>query len=1160
MNFDTKPDILEARDFGPGGHAISASAGTGKTYTLERLVFDRVVEGEASIDDILVVTFTRRATAEMKERIRSLFQKCLAKWEQYDDTDEEEPPREGGWSIDEDAARRARDALNDFDEATISTIHGFCRELLAEYRVASRGRFDVEFVDRKELFEECFYDVLRDTLAVDSEHNEHHDWLELYLEGKGDVDDLADQLGTLCDRNPDAIVPSREDLELPVGGEPPEDEALPDDKKLRQGRIQTACWHLFLEPVEARIEEKKQLEGLQTYDGLLETVESELGDNEAFTRTLREAYEVVLVDEAQDVDPVQWEILREAFLESPDSYEHELILIGDEKQAIYGFRGADVETYRNARDELEGETGGAGLDTNYRATAELIEAYDTIFEGGFLPEEYDYEGVDSPEGEARTERALEGTAIGGDEPEPIEVLHLEPDEKVNKGKAESAFVEKTAERIDEVLGSKEAASSTYHVEPENENKRPVEPGDIYVLTRTNSEAEAVGDALREHGILFSYFKKPGLFESDEALDVLRLLRAIARPSDRSRRRKAMLTPFFNLRLDELAAWEETEDGWSPRKRLEQWQKLAERRSFPELFEKILARSGVVRRRLLSSSDERSLTNYRHLFEWLFEQAASTKLGLEQLADALQRCRQDGAESTGPDEDDADTQRQETDRSTVRISTIHKSKGLESEIVFICGGFGKREEKNWRRDVKTFRRPRTDEEEHYSSKTVSFHYRLMNEDDGELPAQDDHPFKEYISREIRRLYYVAITRAKSKVFLPYIRPQKGDTITSSLKKSQIRYLWDRLEDIPFDQTPGFEVHSFTLDDVDIAPTPPEIVESVEIDDGDEDWSVEEVVSASPPSPVDFREEAEDLEELHELVQRHNESYSSLASHGGSRGGPIEEPHEHPLPSGTDAGEVIHEVLEYVDYTTADGLRDWEAWLEQSSGHAEGETVRDLVVDRLEEHGLDQKADEEADGDDERYEYLPYTAQRLMEALQTPLEPEDGPDLPSLSTVERERTAREVGFAVDTWHRALVPESKVDGPVRDDYLNGEIDLIFEDDGGAFYFADWKSDSKIGRPDGDEDEALGPFEAERLAHHVREEYEEQIAVYTAAMVRMLGIENEDEYESTFGGLFYLFVRGMTDDHEGAGYHFERPTWEDVVALHEGLARRPPRDVVGD
>jgi|GEM_PF-2108552 len=1085
---------------------IAASAGTGKTYTLEHLVIDKIIDG-VDVDEILVVTFTRRATAEMQERIRQRLEKIIRQFEKGGDSD---AVGDGTcWEIGDAEVRNIRRALNDFDDAAISTIHGFCQELLEDYAFSSGQPFDAELVDSDELYDRAFYDVLRDTLLV--EGSSYRPWLKAGLVDHGlKLDDLKKHATNVVDR--DARVVPSEPGDRPFA-EIPREEL--DDKQM-----QAVLWHLISDVLRERVEEIKAQDGLLTYDDLLQEVDRRVEDGGQLADVLREKYRVVLVDEFQDTDPIQWNIVHNAFLDSSTG-EHEVYVIGDEKQSIYGFRGADVKTFHDAIEhEAFGGREPVELNTNYRSTPELIDAYNELFvelfeanddEGGAA---IDYRPVDAAFTQDIEEKQsyFEARPALGDA--PLEVMHFDTQgENVGKSDAQPAFVARTADEIAKL------------VEPDSGES--VQPGEIYVLTRTNSEAEEVGDALADRGVPYAYYRKPGLFDTDEARDVLRLLRAIARPSDGTKRRKAMLTPFFGIRLHELDDYEAGDQTRSltPKTRLETWNRLAIRREFSKLFDDVMERSGVIRRQLLTEESERRLTNYRHLFDWLLEQAADGHYGIVELADRLHRFRE-GTES-GDEEEDSDLQRLETDNSAVQLMTIHKAKGLSSKVVFLCGGFSRRADENGR-NQKSFK---PDSSIDGRRETVAFH----NEYRGEYEV----PFEKYIQEEICRLIYVAITRAEVKTYVPYF--DETCDYYCWCEKSRIRTLFQSLEELvdntgvadSLGEIQGFVVSSFTVDDVDVEPTVPKLIDSVDDLQLSADSDDLQQLAEARFDGEKFQEssDGESNDHLKKTRIRSAHSYSSLADHGGDRGAAVELTHDTPLPKSIDSGNALHQILEHLPYSTAADASSPEQWLQSES------EVRRIIDEHLEAQGFDSD------------KFRPYTALVTYRALNAALYAGEN-NLQSLARIGDGATAREVSFALPVPHRNA--RSPGECPPRDisgerGYFTGEIDLIFEVDG-QIYLADWKSDTRIQGQ---------TYEHDNLAGHVEENYREQIAVYTTAAMRMLGIEEQHDYEEKFGGFFYLFVRGMEPDSK-RGQFFERLDWERVEELSDELCQASPSDAI--
>ncbi len=1065
---------------------IAASAGTGKTYTLEHLVLDLVL-GDACdkcvpLERILVVTFTRRAAAEMTMRVRRLLESVLTAHR----TREVVEVDGACWEIDAQAVERIEAALNSFDNAYISTIHGFCQRLLKDYAFDNDQLFDVELVDDSELFEECFYEALRTTIANDPEHCK---WLRGWMATGQDLETLYKDLSKIHSRG--AFVDGGTDVlpEVPDGHRAYEVvEALArgeqfDKEKIKGDpgwAIRTIARQRFLPAVEEEIERRKQVDGIYTYQDMLQVVHDALERDRNLLDMLQAKFDVALVDEFQDTDPLQWAIFEKVFL--ADGGDHRLFLIGDEKQSIYGFRGADLNTYRAVVEDVK----SAPLRRSWRSTEQLIDAYNTIFTSGFFSngDVYTPDNCVMPSTTPPVRAQLCGDSA-------IELLEFDCEPKPNNGFITSAFVEKMTGCIEALLDEP----------PMLEPGKYLQPGDIYVLTRSNREADKFGDALRRRNIPYAFFRKPGLFKTDEARHVHELLCAIAQPGERSARRRAFIGPFFGVPLEDLEVFDASDThGYGPREKLESWKAAARRHQFDDLFERILSESGLIRRELLLSSSERRLTNYRHIFEWLTELAATRHLGLEQLADELRAQIEGYADS---EEGETDLQRLETDRSSVQIMTIHKSKGLEAEVVFVGGGFSSPYSRSTNKYQRMFTR---------RSGRVAAYDRSVLTTDGEARRVADELQEEYerVEREeAERLFYVAITRAKAKVFLPYVSEdirEKNDW--------KINYLLERLDGIaPKVPEDGTYHHisrvRFSADDSSIAKSRDQHIDLDDLAD-----VIELERPRTPRQAFGKRAPTSDSRPFEDIAKdvRVLSSYSQLTTHSSERGDVVADDRaEEILPGGIEAGNCLHEVFEELDYTEVGDFDSAGAWLRAGASAS-------LIDEKLATYGFEPAV------------YRDHLARLVFDTLNATIAPAHGPAVGRLAELRRERTRREARFVVP------IPEQGPKSTVERGYLHGFIDLLFEGADNKIYFADWKSDSRI---------KGGDFSHASLAAHVSEEYRIQAGVYTMALLRLLGITDQQDYERRVGGFFYFFVRGMRPDRPRSGYYFERPSWAEIGEL---------------
>ena len=437
-----------------GDAVIEASAGTGKTYTLEHLVIDLVLRDGLPLDRILVVTFTEKAAAELAARLRAAMNRIL----QAPNTDEVDGEY---WTIDETARRRLTRALTTFDAASISTIHAFCQRVLNEYAFVNGRLFQETLVDGRAIFQEAFLTATRRQLATDPELQPYITaWLQ-----QASLDALADRLYEAHTRRGTIVPPfapepvrralmalARMELTPSVlkptlqraGFRPQTIQAVlnrikalrtvleafhraPDvaaalaalDRENRARRkegglfayvaetlrpvadaiprlaellrameqldgarvsLESATVQMALPVVQDTLHREKRTSGRFDFDDMLRLVEAALegSGREPLLRALRQRFQVALIDEFQDTDSVQWSVFRQVFADSPS---HRLIVIGDPKQAIYGFRGADVRTYLEARAHLT-RTGAptVHLTESYRATPALIGAINALLD------------------------------------------------------------------------------------------------------------------------------------------------------------------------------------------------------------------------------------------------------------------------------------------------------------------------------------------------------------------------------------------------------------------------------------------------------------------------------------------------------------------------------------------------------------------------------------------------------------------------------------------------------------------------------------------------------------------------------------------------------------------------------------------------------------
>jgi exodeoxyribonuclease V beta subunit len=1149
-----RPAILD--EILDGRHkVIDASAGTGKTFTIERIVVDLLITGSALIDQILVVTFTEKATSELRSRIRATIEDVLS-----------------GNALTEDQRERLNAALGSFHHSPIHTIHSFCRRMLTELAFDSGARFGLDLTSGRLEFHAALRAELRDRLKSDAAmkqligqwfSDEKRDWKKLeellwqahsqrYLRSleyklnqqaftefvdafDGAALEAAFGLAAITDEaKRDAIVATRE-LESIVTRAKGSTATLADDlasfdfdricepksarrvrtekrpffPKQMQSRVQTvvkACRRVqaalaieqrmvdtLLSATAVRMDARKRERGTLDYEDMLVWLADALDGprGKSLAATLRERYRVTLIDEFQDTDELQWKIFRQVFVDGGGS--NTVYVIGDPKQAIYGFRGADVHAYLQAREDLA-KAGAAivPLRENFRSTPDMIAACNLILDQSATPALFD--GDITYSHPVTCGRPALRAIAGNDRPvTPVTLMKFEPRHPRFRfsRRMREAIGTRIAEAIRRIIEEPDCAIA---IRDDGHQPRKVAAGNVYVLTRTNRDSMEIAGYLRQAGVPFAFYKQDGLFQTREAAYILDLLRGIDEPGRRSNRLKAWASPFFAVDYGDLARVED--EAQALIERLFEWRALAEAERFADLFDALLHQSGLVERELLGAEGRRALTNYEHIFEILIQSAARHGISLAEIIEQLDSWISQRATPPG---DDSNVQRVEDDRNAVQIMTIHKSKGLEADVVALYGGFFK----------STMPDP------------VSV-YHVGNERRLAIgkPARDmaKAAIDKEKAEEDQRLLYVALTRARAKLILPYV-PE--DTLTMDLRGCYTP-LNERLRALDRD---GQLNDLFAIESAGV---PAQAGSEPRADSASGEKAIAECIEATA-RPAVMESEFTDLGLAHRGLVI--ESYTSLQA-----AAPEEfktsvdaieaRADQADLPGGRRVGIYLHEAIEKLDFKSLEAA-DMKSWMAR-------EDVRELFAGCMRRHGVDDPRWLD------RGREIVFNALTSRIALGETMVEGGLYRLPGVREMEfaypipEENHPRLGGSADGAW------------TVRRGFVKGFIDLVFRQET-QLYFADWKGD------------LLPSYEPAAVAAHVGSHYKLQARIYSVGIVRLLAIQSEREYEAKFGGLLYVFLRGVSAAGGGkSGLYFERPTWKEIVSYEsELLSREPEREL---
>jgi exodeoxyribonuclease V beta subunit len=730
---------------------LEASAGTGKTFAIAALATRYVAEG-VPLDRLLVVTFTRAATGELRDRVRRRLVGGLRAVDRHlaglpPDGDAVHGllttgPREEVQS----RQRRLAIALADFDRATIVTTHAFCEEVLRGLGTAGDVARDVTFLeDASDLLGEAVDDFYVRKFA-------RQEW-----EPEFDYR-IAARIAEAATSTPGIDVEPR--------GAPRGSAAY-----LR---------YRFATNVRVELARRKQLANTLGYDDVLRSLADSLDPGGATAARLRDRFQVVLVDEFQDTDPTQWRILQRAFLRPSDDHVAgrdpatgdpatgggtTVILVGDPKQAIYSFRGADVFTYLEAAAQA---TDRRTLPVNWRSDRGLLEGIDALLDGAALGH---------AQIRCRPARAADANQqsrlAGGSVNTPVRVRVLSGrDGRLGRDFRGAPSVESVRHVIADDLAADVVAllSSGGQLSgpvPERHPAGPVPggrliepdpggappsrslvPGDIAVLVGTNRGAALVRRALESAGVPAVIHGGGNVFATPVAIQWLQLLEALERPTSAGRARAAAVTDFVGWDALRLAAAHDPDIG-ALQATLHVWASVLERQGVGALMEVITVATGLPSRVLRRPDGERLLTDIHHIGELLHAEAVAAHLGTAALAAWVRRRIGEGEQTDAAEER---SRRLESDADAVQVLTIHRSKGLEFPVVYLpdladhLGAWG----------LPTYHDPET------GRRTLD----VGGEDDDDNPDYRRHRglFEDEQRGEDLRRAYVALTRARQQVTL------------------------------------------------------------------------------------------------------------------------------------------------------------------------------------------------------------------------------------------------------------------------------------------------------------------------------------------------------------------------------------------------------------
>ena len=692
MNSQTLPPFdLAAPQLETGRVVIEASAGTGKTYSLTVLVVRHVAELGLTADQLLMVTFTNAATAELREKTREEAQKALLGLQ----TNTQSSPWMANMFGDEKSRHQAivnlQDFISRFDEATITTIHGFCQNVLR--RVGLDSPTPEKYEVRSNV-DDIIDQTITDLLIKELSKNNGYLFGTQIVSNKErpptlkNVESSITKLHEAVRRvlgNPKALIlPNLLDPELAEVFSSPKDKTEENAQKV--GKRKTTQARLISQKTQEIVHEVRKRcfdAGILTYDDMVYMVADTLegGDERAknLAADISSQFSLIMVDEFQDTDAMQWSIFEKIFEANKDDLT--LITVGDPKQAIYRFRGADVQVYLNA---VKNVNQSHQLDTNYRSDAGLLQALETLLAG----QDFDISGdapfvpVSHVRTSALSLRNSETSPIHLPG-KPLEIRYiannsdLGADDKKNNnntGLVKPIFWRDVANHVVELLTHAQLPDK--HSVNRSSN-RDVTPSDIAILVNSHGDAEEVVRYLSEAQVPAVRFKADNVFSSTAAMNWLMLLGALAYPGRPNYVRAYALSWFGPSDEDELiTADDELVAQWQ--RECSEYAALLQKRGISALYLTLRSKTSFLSRVLGEVNGERHITDLDHIAELLsaipsFARSAGAIECYEKLVQLV--------DESGDTNEDSE-RRIEGDDVAVKVMTIHSSKGLQFPIVFL----------------------------------------------------------------------------------------------------------------------------------------------------------------------------------------------------------------------------------------------------------------------------------------------------------------------------------------------------------------------------------------------------------------------------------------------------------------------------------------------
>lgn len=1105
-------------------YCIEASAGTGKTYNIVKIAKKIIKSPDTKVkdlDEILIVTYTEKATNELRQRIREELPEC------------------------------------NVDNAPIFTIHSFCKTILDEFAISANSSLNLTMAsDADLLFLSKQYlrsgDILRDIFRakqkdlqinedsiiesfkkaiakyhLDSNYNEEpdiisfvnskemvYDWIymdsfDVFYEKYSDFAAIYDYVVSHKDSKVSGVAAQiRESFGNILsynGKDIPVSKKLSDDEKTKRkwlsdfkgqfkdlniGKVLVAH---YLKDFYIKWQEYKHKYTLQTFDDMIRTTrEALMSKDKTFLNKVKNKYKYAIIDEFQDTNQKAFDIFKMIFMDKED--DKKIIVVGDPKQSIYSFQGADVEVYKKAYDYiLENEGISSRLDTCYRATKPIVEACNALFKS--------FKNLNFQESKYLTLAANEKEIIAKQNGFDVEIGFI-----TSKNAAEPRHFAKFA--VEQIIKNcsfvddKHTYLQIGEKTKTGEKLRNTSFKDVTILVKSRSESVYIEKELKKVGIPYIKYKDTNLFLGRECAHWISLLEAIMVEDftgyNRKYLKRALFTEFFGYSLKEIADKVFEKDEISEVALINKWKLLVLENSWEELIYSILFDTNMISR-LSELNSIQSLSQFKQIGTFCLDYLIKTN----NILDLIEELKSLSKGSNDEDDESGSIVKKATDFNCVKIMTIHASKGLTLPVVVSVAG------------IKNIPN---------SSACYTYH-----DDDGKpiLSFNKDPKVTDETKNEWERCHYVAYTRPQYLMIFPTYG-EHGES-SSGITDKISSFVADNeklCSDLDFDNEP-YDVLKEKVK---------EILEKTSSGNKPVDRLTKDEQKANLNSLVDtkfsraaFRHsyssishnkkmEVVNFDGESEIIDREGKIDQTINLTGLDTNGVqvdayydsnlVDQQFTDNYPKGKYFGNALHEIFEVIDYTQTNL-----------------DLHRPIIKEKFESYGLKVN--------DEIYASTLELIDRVL-----------GAKIPLLNS--KNAAEHQYFYLKDLKNKDKLPELVFDlrmdnlNKNLNNFLNGSIDLLFKMDD-KFYILDWKTDRL-------NDEGFDSYsKKESLKSRVDRCYSVQRVLYAYCLIQWLRavdstLSEEELFNKYFGGVYYVFVRGCNKESTNGIYCQTWNSWNDL------------------